>query len=77
MSRRHSSKSHKNRNQNKLEVQENSIGAAIFAKNPDLADALAEKAKSTATNGLTTVDVNTVFNALVSPRLMMPPMLNR
>ncbi len=47
MSRRHSSKSRKNRNQNKLQVQENSIGAAIFAKNPDLADALAEKAQST------------------------------
>jgi hypothetical protein len=37
----------------------------------------AEKAKSTATNGLICDDVNTVFNALVIPRLMMPPMLNR
>ena len=46
MSRRHSSKFRKNQNKDKMQVGASSIGAAIFAKNPELADALVEKAKS-------------------------------
>lgn len=50
MSRRYSSKSHKNKGSQKVQVSENSLGAAIFAKDPKLAEQLAAKTVNVSDN---------------------------